>query len=355
MFATQFTRRKENMRYKNNTSVDIKIGLPKIIFEPENCHCKPVFLDTLAQPVLPSQCKPKVGALETLRKRAVAKYYTERILFPLIDLPSELNKRYWQTYHCVRTLLQDDTKITGKYCNQRWCFVCSRIRAGKLLNGYSKQLQALDDLRFATLTLKNVPGKDLANTLDTMVNTVIAIQKQFRRHKNCRIVGIRKLEITYNVQTDEYHPHIHFIVSGIQVAASLIDEWLKRIPEANRGAQDNRPCTDLIEAFKYACKVYKSYQRGDKKIIEVYPAHALDTMFKALVGRRIIQPMGGLRMVNEDLNDLASTVNVANSRTEIWQWEQESCDWVNAEYECLAGGAIPEVEFVDAGLQLKKC
>jgi len=130
------------------------------------------------------------------------------------------------------------------------------------------------------------------------------------------------------------------------VGDELLHQWLQRNPSASNLAQDNRECTDLKEAFKYGCKLYKSGKRKDgKKVIQVYPPKSLDIMFRSLVGRRIIQPMGGLRMVNEELNDLVSTVNVDQDRTEIWTWEQEYCDWVNADWECLAGGAIPEVEF----------
>ena len=311
---------------------------------PKNEAVNSAVLDTLEQPVPLGISK----GLRTLRKRSISKYFTNKLIFPLIDQKSCLQKNYWQTYHCVKTHLQTGTKITAKYCGKRWCIVCNRVRMARLLNGYQEQMKALPDLRFVTLTVPNVTDVNLSGCITEMVNEIILIQKQFRKKCKHKIVGIRKIEITYNPRLRNFHPHLHFILSGKQVGDELLHQWLQRNPSASNLAQDNRECTDLKEAFKYGCKLYKSSKRKDgTKVIQVYPPKALDIMFRSLVGRRIIQPMGGLRMVNEELNDLVSTVNVEQDRTEIWTWEQEYCDWVNAEWECLAGGAVPEVKFVN--------
>ena len=51
-------------------------------------------LDTLAQLDHFAQNR----AYDTLKKRAISKYYTNEILYPLIDLKNEREDMYWNTY-----------------------------------------------------------------------------------------------------------------------------------------------------------------------------------------------------------------------------------------------------------------
>ena len=95
----------------------------------QKCDCvtkpqKVASLDTLAQ----LDHFTENQAYKTLKKRAISKYYTNEILYPLIDLKNECEDSYWNTYHCVKTLHQDtEGKVTSKYCKNRWCIVCNRI------------------------------------------------------------------------------------------------------------------------------------------------------------------------------------------------------------------------------------
>jgi len=332
------------MQEQNKDIQNSLIGLPKP---------NPAFLDTLAQlgtnPEISQIFKVSRGitGIQKLRKRAVSKYFSEKIIFPLIDLNGKLTKPYWTTYHCVRLQLQDGHKITAKYCGQRWCIVCNHIRTGKLLNGYRKQMEGLDDLQLVTLTAPSVKDANLMERIDEMVYIIQTIQNLFRHRRKHRIIGIRKIEITYNEKTGLYHPHFHFIISGKQVADALVQEWLNRNPNSKRPAQDIRPCYNLIEAFKYGCKLFKSHQEGGKRVVTIYPPKALNTMFLSLRNRRIIQPMGGLKYVNEEITELTSTVSIDEDRTEIWNWEQEWGDWTNAEGELLSGSEPPDVVFVN--------
>ena len=54
-------------------------------------------LDTLAQ----LDHFPQNQSYKTLKKRAISKYYTNEILYPLIDLKNDREDSYWNTYHCV--------------------------------------------------------------------------------------------------------------------------------------------------------------------------------------------------------------------------------------------------------------
>ena len=66
-------------------------------------------------------------------------------------------KRYNHSFFCCHYVEQHgDGIVTDKFCRQRWCSVCSRIRAANSIKGYGNTLEELPDLYFVTLTIRNV-------------------------------------------------------------------------------------------------------------------------------------------------------------------------------------------------------
>ena len=64
---------------------------------------------------------------------------------------------------------------------------------------------------FLTLTVRNASGQDLGATLDTMFdgwNSMIS----HRRFRKAIFGWFRALEVTYNAETDTYHPHFHVLL-----------------------------------------------------------------------------------------------------------------------------------------------
>jgi len=196
--------------------------------------------------------------------------------------------------------------------------------------------------QFVTLTIPNVSGEDLKSTIEGMIKEFIRIKDLFIHRRKFRINGIRKIEVTQNPITGLYHPHFHIVLDGKEVGEELIEEWLKRYPEANRGAQDIRPADEnsMLELFKYTTKLTTKNQvtkEGDKTIIEVNPV-ALDTIFQALYKRRTFQAMGWVKQVSEDIDEVdAQIVEDIEDGVDVWKWEQEASDWVNSYGELLTG------------------
>jgi Replication protein len=294
-------------------------GTPKITKN------KSVFLDKLEQLVH----SPKIGAfsdtnnLDKLQKRARAKFMTNSYVFSLACLRSPLQKAYNTTiYGCAAILLQVEDKITGSYCGYRWCLVCSRIRTAKLINGYLPQLEQLENKYFVTLTVPNCLGEKLKSTIDGMIKNVQLINKLCRRNKT-NLVGLRKLECTYNAIRNDYHPHFHFIVQSKANAELLVSEWLKRNPTATIQAQDLRIADNnsVFELFKYFTKIISN------KAIYVKP---LDIIFQAIKGLRTYQAFG-LKMITEDIEELQSEIYTYITKVEhkVWKWLES--DWVDEE------------------------
>lgn len=295
-----------------------------------------ILLDTLAQPSEKYQ-----STIKTLAKRAGAKWLQRALILQLIELNSPLKKSYWNTWHCSNILLQEGKKIITKYCNNRWCPVCNRIRTAKLINGYLPEFKKMVDPRYVTLTFPNVSGPELRGAFLRMVQEFNRIRKVLV-YQGIKINAIRKLECTHNELNDTYHPHYHLILEGKEIGDALIKEWLLRYPEAEDWCQTNIRADEstLIELCKYSAKLFTKSQTGKENgltVISVNP-RALDVIYQAMYRIRTLQSMGWIKKVSEDIEELDSQViEDIQEGTDVWTWEQDASDWVNSSGEFLTG------------------
>lgn len=293
-------------------------------------------LDTLGQ--LPTK------DLKNLWKRARSKWYTTAIVGRLLFLGSSLNSYYQRAFYCSHILKQEGNKITAKYCDTRVCHICNRIRTARLMNHYVDQLLNLGEIEFVTLTVPNCSAAALNTVVDEMIKKSSNINRVFRERRNLDISGIRKLEITYNADKDSYHPHLHILVSG-GIGNEMVDEWLKRNPDASIKAQDVRPADQksLNELFKYTTKIAVK----QKQALTVY-IPALDVILRSLSGRRCFQPFGKIRAVDEEITGLQSEEYEGIPEYDFVEWIWDECDWVNGK-ETLTGYISPdfEINFVE--------
>lgn len=307
----------------------------------------PPFLDTLAQLVPASLKEVPDDGLERLKKRAKSKYFTGRLSLALAELHTPLEKYYRNAYYCNHTLCQVGDQVTAKYCNTRICSVCNRIRTAKMINGYSKPLAELQDKQFVTLTIPNVPGTKLPETLNSMQKSLRNIFTQMKKRK-MKYGGIRKTEITYNPIRSDYHPHLHIIIDGVENASYIVKEWLARYPGAAPYCQDIRPVDDfsMMELFKYSTKIVSTGINGS-----VIYVKAVDTIIRSLYRRRIIQPFGMIRkQVSEDVEEIDVQNYAGIPEYESMEWEWQESDWMNKYGELLTGyvpgEAVQSIDFI---------
>ena len=274
-------------------------------------------LDTLAQ--LRNSGDNQALTRAKLSKKARKKYITMGVVNPLINLHSKLEPSYHRTRDCAKVMVQEGKKLTAKYCNNRWCLVCNGIRTMRLIKGYLPTLITLPDRQFVTLTIPNVEGKKLEFTIRLMGVVLRRISGRFLK-AGTPIIGIRKLECTYNPILNTYHPHYHLIVSGGDVAVKLVDAWLDVFGDAVREAQHITPTTDngVSELFKYFTKIFVKGR--------LYP-DALDVIFTAMYGKRVFQPMGIRKDVSEDIEGIISELCDDIPFTELQLWVWDDTDW----------------------------
>jgi len=266
--------------------------------------------------------------LQKLNLRARAKYFTTSFILKLIDIDSPLRKSYWNTFHCCETLTLAGGKVTGKYCKTRWCIVCNRIRTAKLIRKYLPVIENWTDKNFVTLTIVSIPGPELKVAIDKMELDFKRIQEVMRKRKSS-LIGVRKLECTYNQISNEYHPHYHVIMQDKANAQELLSQWLERNPNSKDYAQRNKPADDrcVRELFKYFTKVISpagDKSRDGRKII----TSALDVIFQSVVGRRTFQSFGFfLPHETEDEETKHRAEQYADEAT--YEWINDLYNWID--------------------------
>lgn len=270
----------------------------------------------------------------TLRKVS-----TNKSNLQLIDVaPRVWQKKYWQAFHCQEILLQDGHNLRGSLCRKRWCQNCNRIKTAEMIKGYSKPLQELqkdDNLYLITLTSQTVKEKRLRFEIERRNKAFTRIKDNLRKNHNIKLVGCRKLEVTYNERDDRYHPHFHFIQKGKREAEMLLEYWYKHNPNASEKAQDVRlidanDSSNLVEVFKYATKQIITGETSAK---------ALHNIFVAIDGKRVFQTYGKLSKVKEEpeAKEQVENADFLRYTHDIYKFDIEEQDYTNSYDSKLIG------------------
>lgn len=319
-------------------------------------------LDTLAK-----ACKEGGDeSRETMRRRRRSKGLTLRLVDRMEEEVPESPVPYGSARSCCEVIEQEDGHLHGTYCKQRWCVVCQRIRMGRAINDYAPVLRGWEDVHFVSLTKPNVTGDVLSDEIGDMIRQLGYCRRQIRETRGMELKTLRCIECTYNPERGDFHPHFHVAVNGREQAEALVEEWLKRHPDAVRKAQDIRPWdgTDegLLELVKYATKLFvpEGGERpdGDEQKEPMDP-RALDIIFRALRGRHLlrgtgfdleeeravteeeIEQAGDVEDFDEEDLDAHVTAWVRPEEDTIWEWAGD--DWYNPETgEALVGCDPPD-------------
>lgn len=107
--------------------------------------------------------------------------------------------------------------VSSNSCKNRFCPICTYRKARKDALMISILMRAIQDEKnqdflFLTLTTPNVKSYDLTNEINRFNHS---FHKLFRRKQVQKSIKgyVRKLEITYNKERDDYNPHFHVILS----------------------------------------------------------------------------------------------------------------------------------------------
>jgi hypothetical protein len=291
-------------------------------------------------------------AAAPLVKRARRRAISVALALQLADVtPDERQRRaYLRTVkNCCQTMIQTPAgQITTMYCGHRWCLTCSAIRTARAITSYSPEIGKWKNSQLVTLTIPNVSLTALRGAVKDMLREYYRITQWLqRRHGKKNVKMLRSLEVTFSSSRGDAHPHFHILVEGAQVAQDLLSRWLVKFPKANILGQDIRPARAgaEIELLKYAVAL-STDKKGIDGRRQVVPPEALDAIFRAIKGVRLLGAVGFVAAVADDAapvvddadGDEAIQVEGAtispvpsNGRTIIWRWVQESRNWLDFE------------------------
>jgi len=189
----------------------------------------------------------------------------------------------------------------GNSCKNRFCPICSWRKAKKDALALSVQMKYIKEEHkkefiFLTLTAPNVPADELEEEIK-MYNH--SFQKLMQRKEVKTIVKgyVRKLEVTYNAERNDYHPHFHVLIAVNKSYFTQTKQYINRDRwlELWQQVTDNPSITqvdvrkvrensnkEVAEVAKYSAK--DSDYLIDEKVFEVF--------YKALKGKRLIVQSG---------------------------------------------------------------
>lgn len=144
----------------------------------------------------------------------------------------ELSRRAARMKRCGDYLVFADTvntetgEVTRKlraaeFCRDRLCPMCQWRKSLVTFHQLSEIMDRVDADHpnefipiFLTLTMKNVPSAELGAAITRILQAWSRMMNKSNRRKPWRVTAgwFRSLEITYNPDTAEWHPHIHAIL-----------------------------------------------------------------------------------------------------------------------------------------------
>lgn len=234
------------------------------------------------------------------RKNGVLAYFMEKLVSEslisenMLELVKECNTFMMMV---ADEGMEKKKQHKGNTCKNRFCPICAWKKSRKdalalsVMMSYLKQEEKKEFI-FLTLTAPNVPADELN---DEIKHYNQSFQRLMQRKEVKNIVKgyARKLEITYNEERDDYHPHFHVLIavnkSYFNQATQYIsrDRWLELWQQVTknpfitqvdvrkvRSLKENR----IFEVAKYSAK--DSDYLINQKVFEVF--------YKALKGKRLI-------------------------------------------------------------------
>ena len=135
------------------------------------------------------------------------------------------------------------------------------VQLGQIID-VARERQPKAKFIFLTLTVKNVVGEELSAELSRLTKSFDRLFKRAKVKK--AVIGyLRAIEVTYNAERDDYHPHIHVL---LMVKASYFggdyyisqDEWTAMWQQSAK--LDYKPIVDV--QIYFLIFVVFSFQQG---------------------------------------------------------------------------------------------
>lgn len=235
--------------------------------------------------------------LQKLEKKQITKEKLEKL--GLKHFSEKTLGRIQECGNFIQSVLTADKSI-GKVvkanrCMNRFCPICLATRSRKqgfMLGVLLETLRENYDYKFLflTLTVPNVDGDKLLKELQKQYESL----KRFIQRKEFKKISkgyVRKTEITYNPERNDFHPHIHMLIavennyfenSELYVKR---DKWLEIWQKCKR--DDSITQVHIKKANEESYRELAKYEAKDLEYLN-YSQKVFDVFYKALRGRKTL-------------------------------------------------------------------
>ena len=206
-------------------------------------------------------------------------------------------------------------------CRDRFCPTCnwrlSLQRYAQMQMVMEKFVERYPDTRFSfvTLTVKNCTGSNLSSTMAAMSKSWNDML-HMKEYRDGSVLGYaRSVEVTFNKQTKEFHPHYHVIVAWEKEdrSAILTDNWIRYARLMGLEANTKAQCSSTInygdegagmaaaicETFKYAVK---------SKQLDEMPLAEFRQLVAEIGGKRLVSFGGIFKKIAKEIGAEMETV-----------------------------------------------
>ena len=197
-------------------------------------------------------------------------------------------------------------------CKNRFCPVCAWRKARKdalglsLMMQYVKQVESKSFI-FLTLTTPNVTAEHLESEIKHYNESFRRLSN--RKHFKSIAKGyVRKLEVTYNAERDDYHPHFHVLIavnkSYFKDTKTYISqkEWLNLW----RDVTGNQAITQVhVQKVKQNNnkELYEMAKYSGKDSDYLVNQKVFDAFYKSLKGKQVLVYSGLFKEARKKLKD----------------------------------------------------
>ena len=195
--------------------------------------------------------------------------------------------------------------VKADFCRERLCSVCAWRRQSRFLAQMFPVINRLEAqgyrFIFVTLTMRNMGLDGLQEAVDVLLHGFELLRKR-RKIKRAWKGVCRSLELTYNPERDDFHPHIHLLIAVEQdyfanpskyiTKTQLWQIWRDCIkadynPSVDIEATDNTAHAG-VETLKYSLKPTQA-------------EHAFQAFYYVLRHRRLISFTGLFADIRREL------------------------------------------------------
>lgn len=214
--------------------------------------------------------------------------------------------------------------VRANSCGNRFCPICNWKKAQKDGLQVAIMMQAIQEelgyeFIFLTLTTPNAKADALEDEIK-LLNKSFNRLNQTKDFKNAVVGYVRKLEVTYNHERDDYNPHFHVLIavqkSYFNNARKYISQerWLElwRNATGKTGIDENGKDEIValnVQKVKQQSKAFLEIAKYSAKDTDLITSQEVfDALYMALKGKRLMV-YGGVfkeylaKYKNGDLND----------------------------------------------------